>query len=125
MTKIFEKGVILQNSIFEEWVDGEAERASSKLDTEEPLTRDDKLVIALKEQINHSHRLNEEFRQEINGIRAKMDDIDKVGAENTKSVYQMIHSQYQTINAQWKMIYTTGLIVGVVGAVTTFFRMND
>nr|VFJ68799.1 MAG: hypothetical protein BECKFW1821C_GA0114237_101614 [Candidatus Kentron sp. FW] len=92
-----------ENSVFEQWIEDEAKRVSSKLEAGEPLTRDDNLLVAFREQSNS-----------VSELHQKVDKLSEVRIEDMKSVYR-------TINQQWKMIYTIGLIAGVIGAIATLY----
>nr|VFJ61910.1 MAG: hypothetical protein BECKDK2373B_GA0170837_11058 [Candidatus Kentron sp. DK]VFJ68297.1 MAG: hypothetical protein BECKDK2373C_GA0170839_11804 [Candidatus Kentron sp. DK] len=124
---------MLENGIFEKWLDDEADRVLAKLKKNEPLTQDDKLIIVLKGQMNHFHHLDVELRQEILTLRQEMsvlrqdmerrfeeangrfetitDEIKQINVE-IKQIHQEIKQMYRAINAQtWKMLGAVGLIV--------------
>nr|VFK30111.1 MAG: hypothetical protein BECKMB1821G_GA0114241_10594 [Candidatus Kentron sp. MB] len=117
---------MLENDIFGQWLDTEAERVLGKLHSEQPLTQDDKLIIILKGQENHFRHLDVELRQEMIALREDMDrrfeQVDKRFEQVEKRFEQVdkhfeaitdeIKQIYQSINTQtWKMIGAIGLIV--------------
>nr|VFJ92258.1 MAG: hypothetical protein BECKH772B_GA0070898_100277 [Candidatus Kentron sp. H]VFK00825.1 MAG: hypothetical protein BECKH772A_GA0070896_102041 [Candidatus Kentron sp. H]VFK04855.1 MAG: hypothetical protein BECKH772C_GA0070978_102151 [Candidatus Kentron sp. H] len=96
---------MLENDLFEEWLDAEAKRVLTKLRENAPLTQDDKLVIVLKGQMNHFQHLDVELRQEMTTLRRDMD-------KRLEAITDEIRQLYKAINAQtWKMMGAVGLIV--------------
>jgi len=64
---------LLENDIFEQRLSAEAKRVLVKLQNDEPLSQDDKLIIVFKGQMNRFHHLYVELRQEILTLRQDMD----------------------------------------------------
>nr|VFK35005.1 MAG: hypothetical protein BECKMB1821I_GA0114274_10954 [Candidatus Kentron sp. MB]VFK77152.1 MAG: hypothetical protein BECKMB1821H_GA0114242_11044 [Candidatus Kentron sp. MB] len=110
---------MLENDIFGQWLDTEAERVLGKLHSEQSLTLDDKLILILKGQENHFRHLDVELRQEMIALREDMDrrfeQVDKRFEKMDKrfeAISNEIKQIYQAINTQtWKMIGAIGLIV--------------
>nr|VFK20569.1 MAG: hypothetical protein BECKLPF1236B_GA0070989_12163 [Candidatus Kentron sp. LPFa] len=110
---------MLENDIFEEWLQDEAKRVLAKLKDNQLLTQDDKLVIVLKGQINHFHHLDVELRgemrtlrQDMNNLRQDMNAMRQDMDRRFEAVTDEIKQLYRAINAQtWKMIGAVGLIV--------------
>nr|VFK11402.1 MAG: hypothetical protein BECKLPF1236A_GA0070988_100543 [Candidatus Kentron sp. LPFa]VFK27583.1 MAG: hypothetical protein BECKLPF1236C_GA0070990_100493 [Candidatus Kentron sp. LPFa] len=117
---------MLENDIFEEWLQYEAKRVLAKLKDNQLLTQDDKLIIVLKGQMNHFHHLDVELRGEIRTLREDMNtlrqDMDQRFEQVDRRFEQVdkrfeavtdeIKQLYRAINAQtWKMIGAVGLIV--------------
>ncbi|VFM95898.1 MAG: hypothetical protein BECKG1743D_GA0114223_100242 [Candidatus Kentron sp. G] len=117
---------MLEDDIFGQWLDTEAERVLIRLKNNEPITQDDKLIIVIKGQTNHIRHLDVDLRQEMIALRQDMDrrfeqvdkrieqvdkrfeQIDKRFESNNEEIKQL----YRAINAQtWKMISAVGLIV--------------
>nr|VFK20563.1 MAG: hypothetical protein BECKLPF1236B_GA0070989_12161 [Candidatus Kentron sp. LPFa] len=103
---------MLENDIFEEWLQDEAKRVLAKLKDNQLLTQDDKLIIVLKGQINHFHHLDVELRGEMRTLRQDMDRRFEQVDRRFEAVTDEIKQLYRAINAQtWKMIGAVGLIV--------------
>nr|VFK11401.1 MAG: hypothetical protein BECKLPF1236A_GA0070988_100542 [Candidatus Kentron sp. LPFa]VFK27582.1 MAG: hypothetical protein BECKLPF1236C_GA0070990_100492 [Candidatus Kentron sp. LPFa] len=103
---------MLENDIFEEWLQDEAKRVLAKLKDNQILTQDDKLIIVLKGQINHFHHLDVELRGEMRTLRQDMDRCFEQVDRRFEAVTDEIKQLYRAINAQtWKMIGAVGLIV--------------
>nr|VFK35008.1 MAG: hypothetical protein BECKMB1821I_GA0114274_10956 [Candidatus Kentron sp. MB]VFK77154.1 MAG: hypothetical protein BECKMB1821H_GA0114242_11046 [Candidatus Kentron sp. MB] len=77
---------MLENGIFGQWLDTEAQRVLGKLHSEQPLTLDDKLIIILKGQENHFRHLDIEVRQEMIVTRDDMDRPFNRTDEYTKRI---------------------------------------
>ncbi len=134
------KNDMLENDIFNEWLNAEADRVLTKLKGNELLTQDDKLIIVLEGQMNHFQHLDVELRQEMVTLRTDMDrrfeqvykrfeQVDKHFEQVDKRFEQVdkrfeqfdkrfevitdeIKQLYRTVNAQtWKMIGAVGVIV--------------
>nr|VFJ92043.1 MAG: hypothetical protein BECKLFY1418A_GA0070994_102017 [Candidatus Kentron sp. LFY] len=124
---------MLENDIFNEWLNAEADRVLTKLKGNELLTQDDKLIIVLEGQMNHFQHLDVELRQEMVTLRTDMDrrfeqvykrfeqvykhfeQVDKRFEQFDKRfevITDEIKQLYRTVNAQtWKMIGAVGVIV--------------
>nr|VFK18026.1 MAG: hypothetical protein BECKLFY1418C_GA0070996_10384 [Candidatus Kentron sp. LFY] len=124
---------MLENDIFNEWLNAEADRVLTKLKGNELLTQDDKLIIVLEGQMNHFQHLDVELRQEMVTLRTDMDRRFEQVYKRFEQVYKRfeqfdkrfeqfdkrfevitdeIEQLYRTVNAQtWKMIGAVGVIV--------------
>nr|VFK40583.1 MAG: hypothetical protein BECKSD772F_GA0070984_10633 [Candidatus Kentron sp. SD]VFK45646.1 MAG: hypothetical protein BECKSD772E_GA0070983_10583 [Candidatus Kentron sp. SD] len=69
---------MLENDIFEQWLNTEGDRVLAKLRNSESITQDDKLIILLKGQMNHIQHLDVDLRQGMIALGQDMDrrDVD-------------------------------------------------
>nr|VFK80037.1 MAG: hypothetical protein BECKSD772D_GA0070982_10811 [Candidatus Kentron sp. SD] len=110
---------MLENDIFEQWLQDEAKRVLAKRKDNQLLTQDDKLIIVLKGQMNHFHHPDVELRGEIrtlregmNTLRQNMDQRFEQVDRRFEAVTDEIKQLHRAINAQtWKIIGTVELIV--------------
>ncbi len=62
---------MFKGDLFEQWLDNEAQRVLTKLNENEPLSQDDKLIVVIKGLTNHIVHLDAEIKEEL--IRQRQD----------------------------------------------------
>nr|VFK40834.1 MAG: hypothetical protein BECKTC1821E_GA0114239_10084 [Candidatus Kentron sp. TC] len=103
---------MLENGIFERWLNDEAKRVLAKLEDNDLLTQDDKPIIVLEGQMDHFHHLDVELRGEILTLRQNMDRRFEQVDRRFEAITDEIKQLYRAIDVQtWKMIGAVGLIV--------------
>ncbi|VFN02677.1 MAG: hypothetical protein BECKG1743D_GA0114223_103882 [Candidatus Kentron sp. G] len=107
------------NDIFGQWLSAEAQRVLAKIEADEPLTQDDKLIIVINGQMNHFHHLDVELRQdmrnldirlsqEVGALRADMDkrfgEVEK-RFEQVDRRFEQVDRRFETIHGEIKDIH--------------------
>jgi len=124
---------MFNDDIFDKWLDKEANKVLEKLNGDEALSVEDKMILTLKAQTNHFYHLDIELKQDIESFRQeqnkkweesnrkwdesnrKWEEQNKKWNESNKKFDAMqveLSKMYQAINSQtWKMIGAVGFIV--------------
>nr|VFK58948.1 MAG: hypothetical protein BECKTUN1418F_GA0071002_11591 [Candidatus Kentron sp. TUN]VFK67546.1 MAG: hypothetical protein BECKTUN1418E_GA0071001_11541 [Candidatus Kentron sp. TUN] len=124
---------MLENDIFEQWLDDEAQRVLARLKANQPLNQDDKLVIVLKGQMNHFHHLDVDLREEIAESRIDMDKRFEAMDKRFEAIdqrFEIIDQRFETITMEIKHLYQaintqTWKMIGAIGLIAVLLKLID
>ena len=85
---------MLDNKHFEEWLDQMADKVMKKVDSKEPVTSDDMLVIVLKSQSNHFSHLDTDLRSEMKNLREDMNERFQFSHEEMKNLREDMEKRF-------------------------------
>ena len=106
------------NDIFGQWLSAEAQRVLAKIEADEPLTQDDKLIIVINGQMNHFHHLDVELRQdmrnldirlsqEVGALRADMDkrfgEVDK-RLDRVDKRFEQVDRRFEQVDKRFEQV---------------------
>ena len=65
---------VFNNQIFDSWLNHKADEILSKVNREK-ITTEEMIVLILKAQTNHFHHMDEEMKNDMNGLRSEMKEF--------------------------------------------------
>ena len=113
---------MFREDIFDKWLNNESEKVQLKLEKDEALTQDDKLIVLIKQQSNHIFHLDIDLRKEIEDLRTEVKiDISNLREEfngkfdalriEIKEEMKYLHAR---IDSQtWKLLGGMSLLMGL------------
>ena len=95
---------IKPNDIFGQWLSVEAQRVLAKIEADEPLTQDDKLIIVINGQMNHFHHLDVELRQDMRNLDIRLSQ--EVGALRTDmdKRFEQVDKRFEQVDKRFEQV---------------------
>jgi len=109
---------MFREDIFDKWLNNESQKVQLKLEKDEALTQDDKLIVLIKQQSNHIFHLDIDLRKEIEDLRTEVNGkFDSLRVEFNEQ-FKDIKEEMKYLNARidgltWKLLGGMSLLMGL------------
>jgi len=103
---------VFREDIFNNWLKKEAEKVQTKLEKEEGLTQDDKLVVIIKQQSNHISHLEADLKAGLAGLDQKIINLENKIDDKFDKIYTALDRQ------TWRLV----MAIGALGALIIVFK---
>ncbi len=89
---------MFENNIFDDYLELESKRVLKKLNDNELLTQDDKLIMVLKSQTNHFYHLDIELKEDIKFLREDTKKANLTLMESFEKENRLMREEFEKEN---------------------------
>lgn len=110
---------MFDNTLFEQWLDSEAQKAMQKIVNQEAINQNEMMILVLKAQTNHITHLELDLRGEMKALR---EDMDK-RFEQVDKRFEQVDKRFDAITQRmdrfmiWSFATTVSVGALVVSAI--------